>query len=154
MHGEAVVTTQLNAILRDLLTAVNQTFLHSRMSNDWGFSVLGNYEYKRSIRLMKSADHVIERILFLEGLPNLQELGKLLIGENVAEVLRSEITLEMSCRSGLQKAIDCCEGAQDFVSRRLLESILNEAEEGIDWLEAQIHLYGELGEETYLQSLV
>ena len=154
MHGEAVVTTQLNAILRDLLTAVNQTFLHSRMSNDWGFSVLGNYEYKRSIRLMKSADHVIERILLLEGLPNLQDLGKLLIGENVAEVLRSEITLEMSCRSGLQKAIDCCEGAQDFVSRRLLESILNEAEEGIDWLEAQIHLYGELGEETYLQSLV
>jgi bacterioferritin len=154
MHGEAVVTTQLNTILRDLLTAVNQTFLHSRMSNDWGFPVLGNYEYKRSIRLMKSADHVIERILFLEGLPNLQELGKLLIGENVAEVLHSEITLEMSCRSGLNKAIDCCEGAQDFVSRRLLESILNEAEAGIDWLEAQIHLYGELGEETYLQSLV
>ena len=154
MHGEAVVTTQLNTILRDLLTAVNQTFLHSRMSNDWGFAVLGNYEYKRSIRLMKSADHVIERILFLEGLPNLQDLGKLLIGENVAEVLSSEIALEVSCRGRLHEAITCCEGAHDFVSRRLLESILDQAEEGIDWLETQIKLRGDLGEERYLQSLI
>ena len=154
MKGEAAVTEQLNTVLRDLLTAINQTFLHSRMSNDWGFSVLGEYEYKRSITLMKSADHVVERILFLDGLPNLQDLGKLMIGENVPEVLRSELALEGSSRSRLHEAIACCEDAKDYVSRGLLESILDDAEEGIDWLESQVHLYSELGEQIYLQSLI
>tara|TARA_Y100001960_G_scaffold86352_1_gene92470 strand:+ start:1942 stop:2406 length:465 start_codon:yes stop_codon:yes gene_type:complete len=154
MRGEVLVIEHLNVVLRDLLTAINQSFLHSRMSRDWGFSVLGDYEYKRSIALMKSADNVIERVLLLDGLPNLQDLGKLMVGETVSEVLSSELSLEVSSRSRLNDAIACCEETQDYVSRVLCKSVLSEAEEGIDWLETQIDLSAELGEQIYLQSLI
>jgi bacterioferritin len=154
MRAEVVVIEHLNAVLRDLLTAINQSFLHSRMSKDWGFSVLGDYEYKRSIALMKSADRIIERVLLLDGLPNLQDLGKLMVGENVPEVLSSELALETSSRDRINDAIACCEEAQDYVSRVLFESVLSEAEEGIDWLETQIRLSVELGDQIYLQSLI
>ena len=154
MRAEVVVIEHLNAVLRDLLTAINQSFLHSRMSKDWGFSVLGDYEYKRSIALMKSADHIIERVLLLDGLPNLQDLGKLMVGENVPEVLSSELALETSSRDQINDAIACCEEAQDYVSRVLFESVLSEAEEGIDWLETQIRLSIEMGDQIYLQSLI
>lgn len=152
MQGDKEILVQLNAALRDQLTAINQLFLHARMCRNWGLARLDSYEYGRSIQAMKSADRLIERILFLEGLPNLQDLGKLLVGEDAAEMLRNDHTLLEQTRAGLQAAIHHCEGARDYVSRDLLAELLEESEEHIDWLETQFWLMDSTGLENYLQS--
>ncbi|MGD2117568.1 MAG: bacterioferritin [Chromatiales bacterium] len=152
MQGDRETIQVLNAVLKVQLTAINQFFLHARMLGNWGLGKLNEKDYKQSIKAMKQADDVIERVLFLEGLPNLQDLGKLLIGENVPEILANDLQLRQEERSGLLSAVAHCESSQDYVSRELIEHLLEECEEQIDWIESQQWLIENSGLENYLQS--
>jgi bacterioferritin len=154
MKGDKKIIAYLNKALKNELTAINQYFLHARMFRNFGLKKLDEYEYKESVDEMKHADRLIERILFLEGLPNLQELGKLRIGENTAEMLQADLALEMEAVPMLKEAIATCEDAADYVSRELFEDILASEEDHIDWLETQLNLIERVGLENYQQSMM
>jgi bacterioferritin len=152
MQGDAQVITWLQAQLKNELTAINQYFLHYRMYKHWGFDKLAKKEYKESIGEMKHADWLMDRIFVLDGLPNLQDLGKLNIGENVPEILRSDLALETGAQATIKDGIAHCEKVRDYVSRDLLQEILDDTEEHIDFLETQIELIDKVGLQNYLQS--
>lgn len=154
MKSDSTVIKHLNQALANELIAINQYFLHSRMFRDWGLGKLADKEHHESIDEMKHADRLIERILFLEGLPNLQNLGKLLIGENTREMLECDLKLEMLACPDLKEGIAYCESVADYVSRDLLGQILASEEEHIDWLETQLSLIDRLGLENYQQSMM
>ena len=151
MKGEPAVIAKLNAILTNELTAVNQYFLHARMYENWGFAKLGKKTYEESIGEMKHADLLIKRVLFLEGLPNLQDLGKLAIGETVPESLSADLELEKRGRTTLIEAIQLCEQARDYISREVVKQILDDTEEHIDFLETQLSILDSVGLDNYLQ---
>ena len=152
MKGDKAIIRRLNAVLTNELTAVNQYFLHARMYQDWGYARLGKITYDESIGEMKHADKLIKRILFLDGLPNLQDLHKLKIGENVPECMQGDLKLELGGRENLVEAIAYCESCKDYVSRELFEHILEDTEEHIDYLETQLGLVDSVGLQNYLQS--
>ena len=154
MKGDKEVIKFLNSVLKNELTAINQYFLHSRMLKDWGLGRLAHHEYEESIDEMKHADKLIERIIFLEGLPNLQELGKLYIGENVKEVLECDLRTEMEAIPTLKDAIVYCEGVKDFVSRELFEDILEDEEGHVDWIETQLDMIKKMGVEIYMNAQI
>ena len=151
MKGDKKVIQHLNKVLANELTAINQYFLHSRMYKDWGITRLAEKEYEESIDEMKHADQLIERILFLEGLPNLQDLNKLLIGEHVQEMIECDLRLEHTAHADLKEAILYCEEVRDFTSRELFRSILDSEEEHIDWLETQLEMISQMGIQNYIQ---
>ena len=151
MRGDQTVIQHLNAVLKNELTAINQYFLHARMLRHWGVTKLGDREYHSSVDEMKDADKLIERILFLGGLPNLQDLDKLLIGENVREILDCDLRLEQAGITRLREAIAYCEGARDFVSRDLFSDILEGEEDQVDFIETQFELIDRIGLERYIQ---
>jgi len=152
MKGDAKVIEYLNKVLVNELTAINQYFLHARMFRNWGLKKLDEYEYRESVDEMKHADKLINRILFLEGLPNLQQLNKLMIGEDVPEALKCDLQLEYQALPLLREAIAHCESVNDYVSRELFEDILESEEEHVDWLETQLGLIDRTGLQNYLQS--
>jgi bacterioferritin len=152
MQGNASIIRYLNSVLKNELTAINQYFLHARMFDNWGLKRIAEHTRNESIDEMKHADRIIERILFLEGLPNLQDLGKLFIGENVKEALECDLKLELEAHPELKKAIVECEGVGDYVSRQLFQDIMKSEEEHIDWLETQLDLIERIGLENYTQS--
>lgn len=154
MQGDKKVIQYLNQALRQELTAINQYFLHARMYRNWGLGKLADHEYHESIDEMKHADVLVQRILFLEGLPNLQNIGTLRIGENTREILEADLALERDAVPTLREAITYCESIHDFVSRQLFTDILADEEEHIDWLETQLDLVEQIGLENYLQSMM
>ena len=152
MKGDPKVISYLNTVLKNELTAINQYFLHSRMLKDWGFKELAEKEYEESVDEMKHADALTERMLFLEGLPNFQDLGKIMVGEDVKELLECDLKLEMAAMPDLREAIAYCESVNEYVSRELFESILESEEEHVDFLETNLELIGKVGLQNYLQS--
>ena len=152
MQGDKQVIKHLNQVLQNELTAINQYFLHARMYKNFGLTELDEYEYKESLDEMKHADQLIERILFLEGLPSMQNLGKLRIGESPKEMIEADLALEMDALPDLKEAINYCESTKDYISRELFESILESEEEHVDWLETQLELISKVGLENCLQS--
>lgn len=152
MKSDKNTIRHLNLVLRDELTGINQYFLHAHICADWGFEKLAGRERGKSIVDMKHADKIMARIMYLEGLPNLQDLGKLLIGENVEEILRCDLAFEQQAHKTLIQAIEHCESHGDYVSRELFREILEAEEEHIDWLETQMNLIEQIGVENYLQS--
>ncbi len=154
MKTDPSINRHLNAVLKEALTAINQSFLHARMLGNWGFKRLESETYKASIHFMKHADQIVERVLFLEGLPNLQDLGKLLIGEDVPEILRNDLAMENRYRDALIAAVAHCEQQGDYVSRHHLEELQEESEERIDWLETQLSLIDSVGLPNYLESAI
>lgn len=151
LPGDAEVVRFLNLVLKNELTAINQYFLHSRMLDDWGLSRLAKHEYDESVDEMRHADRLIKRILMLGGLPNLQDLGKLLIGENVPELIDCDLKLEQRSRPDLQSAIAHCEKVSDYVSREMFVHILESEEQHIDWLQTQLRLIAQMGLQNYVQ---
>ena len=154
MQGDPLVIQHLQAQLRNELTATNQYFLHYRILKHWGFERLAKKEYEESIGEMKHADMLMERILMLDGLPNLQDLGKLLVGEDVPEILECDLKSERGAQATIKDGIAHCEQARDYVSREILEGILTDTEEHIDWLETQLDVLAKIGLQNYLQSAV
>lgn len=154
MKGNPQIIAELNKLLKNELTAINQYFLHARMMSHWGFERLGKKIYEESIGEMKHADKLIQRILLLDGLPNLQDLGKIAIGETVPECLKADLKLESVARTDLVAAVAHCETAKDFVTREIAVAILEDAEEHIDFLETEIGLLEKVGVQNYLQSQI
>jgi bacterioferritin len=152
MQGDAKVISYLNAQLKMELTAINQYFLHARMLRHWGFERMGKFEYDESIEEMKHADKLVGRVLMLDGLPNLQDLGKLLVGENPIEILGCDLTIERASLGHLKEAIAYCESVRDYISRQILAEILDDTEKHVDHLETQTELVAKVGEQNYLQS--